>query len=231
MVMTTPSHAVKLTGTEQPDVIGQILSAGPISAEFDNGNLRYIRVNGVEVLRAIAYLVRDENWGTYPVTLNNLRVDQRKDSFSVSYRAQCTRLGQQIDYEATIEGKSNGTLAFRAIAKPRRDFLTNRTGFVVLHPLQGVVGRPVKVEHVDGSVTNSTFPEHVNPDCPYRNIRALSHEVLPGVWARCVMEGEAYEMKIIATGPTRRSKPMCGPWRGLGLMSCRVARSSGNRSA
>ena len=216
MVMTTPSHAVKLTGTEQPDVIGQILSAGPISAEFDNGNLRYIRVNGVEVLRAIAYLVRDENWGTYPVTLNNLRIDQRKDSFSVSYRAQCTRLGQQIDYEATIEGKSNGTLAFRATAKPRRDFLTNRTGFVVLHPLQGVVGRPVKVEHVDGSVTNSTFPEQVNPDCPYRNIRALSHEVLPGVWARCVMEGDAYEMEDHRNWTDASFKtyvrPLARPW-------------------
>ena len=216
MVMTTPSHAVKLTGTEQPDVIGQILSAGPISAEFDNGNLRYIRVNGVEVLRAIAYLVRDENWGTYPVTLNNLRIDQRKDSFSVSYRAQCTRLGQQIDYEATIEGKSNGTLAFRATAKPRRDFLTNRTGFVVLHPLQGVVGRPVKVEHVDGSVTNSTFPEHVNPDCPYRNIRALSHEVLPSVWARCVMEGDAYEMEDHRNWTDASFKtyvrPLARPW-------------------
>ena len=216
MVMTTPSHAVKLTGTEQPDVIGQILSAGPISAEFDNGNLRYIRVNGVEVLRAIAYLVRDENWGTYPVTLNNLRIDQRKDSFSVSYRAQCTRLGQQIDYEATIEGKSNGTLAFRATAKPRRDFLTNRTGFVVLHPLQGVVGRPVKVEHVDGSVTNSTFPEQVNPDCPYRNIRALSHEVLPSVWARCVMEGDAYEMEDHRNWTDASFKtyvrPLARPW-------------------
>ena len=216
MVMTTPSHAVKLTGTEQPDVIGQILTAGPLSAEFDNGNLRYIRLNGVEVLRAIAYLVRDENWGTYPATLNNLRIDQRKDSFSVSYRAQCTRLGQQIDYEATIEGKSNGSLAFRATAKPRRDFLTNRTGFVVLHPLQGVVGRPVKVEHVDGSVTNSHFPERVNPDCPYRNIRALSHEVLPGVWARCVMEGDAYEMEDHRNWTDASFKtyvrPLARPW-------------------
>lgn len=216
MVMTTPSHAVKLTGAEQPDVIGQILSAGPMSAEFDNGNLRYIRLNGVEVLRAIAYLVRDENWGTYPATLSNLRIDQRKDSFSVSYRAQCTRLGQQIDYDATIEGKSNGSLAFRATAKPRRDFLTNRTGFVVLHPLQGVVGQAVKVEHVDGSITNSNFPEHINPDCPYRNIRALSHEVLPGVWARCVMEGDAFEMEDHRNWTDASFKtyvrPLARPW-------------------
>ena len=216
MVMTTPSRAVKLTGTEQPDVIGQILTAGPMSAEFDNGNLRFIRVNGVEVLRAIAFLVRDENWGTYPATLSNLRVDQRKDSFSVSYRAQCTRLGQQIDYDATIEGKSNGSLVFRATAKPKRDFLTNRTGFVVLHPLQGVVGQAVKVEHVDGTVTNAKFPEQVNPDCPYRNIRALSHEPLPGVLARCVMEGDAFEMEDHRNWTDASFKtyvrPLAKPW-------------------
>ena len=216
MVMTTPSRAVKLTGTEQPDVIGQILTAGPMSAEFDNGNLRYIRLNGVEVLRAIAFLVRDENWGTYPVTLSSLRIDQRKDSFSVSYRAQCTRLGQQIDYDAAIEGKSNGSLAFRATAKPKRDFLTNRTGFVVLHPLQGIVGQAVKVEHVDGTTTNSIFPEQVNPDCPYRNIRALSHEAVPGVWARCVMEGDAYEMEDHRNWTDASFKtyvrPLAKPW-------------------
>lgn len=216
MVMTTPSHAVKLTGTEQPDVIGQILTSGPLSAEFDNGNLRYIRFNGVEVLRAIAYLVRDENWGTYLATLSNLKIDQRKDSFSVSYRAQCTRLGQQIDYDATIEGKSNGSLAFRATAKPKRDFLTSRTGFVVLHPLQGVVGQPLKVEHVDGSVTNSAFPEQVNPDCPFRNIRALTHEVVPGVSMRCVMEGDAYEMEDHRNWTDASFKtyvrPLAKPW-------------------
>ena len=39
MVMTTPSHAVKLTGTEQPDAIGQILTAGPLSAELRPGVL------------------------------------------------------------------------------------------------------------------------------------------------------------------------------------------------
>ena len=195
MVMTTPSRAVKLTGTDQPDVIGKILKAGPISVEFDHGNLRYIKLNGVEVLRGVAFLVRDENWGTYTPTISNLKIDERKDGFSISYHALCTRLGQQISYDATIVGKSNGDLAFRATAKAKTKFLTNRTGFVVLHPLEGVVGRALKVEHVDGSVTHDKFPEQVNPDCPFRNIRALSHEVMPGVWVRCQMEGDAYEME------------------------------------
>ena len=216
MVMTTPTRAVKLTGTDQPDVIGQILTAGPVSVEFDHGNLRYIKLNGTEVLRGIAFLVRDENWGTYTPALTNLKIEQRNDGFSVTYHAVCTRFGQQISYDATIVGKYNGDLAFRATAKAKTKFLTNRTGFVVLHPLKGVVGSAVKVERVDGTVSNDKFPEQVNPDCPFRNIRALSHEVQPGLWVRCQMEGDAYEMEDHRNWTDASFKtyirPLAKPW-------------------
>ena len=46
-------------------MVGRTLTAGPMSVEFDNGQLRYLKVDGIEVLRAVAFLVRDENWGTY----------------------------------------------------------------------------------------------------------------------------------------------------------------------
>lgn len=55
------SAAIKRCGTEKPDVIGGTLTAGPLSVELDNGYLRYLKVGGVEVLRALAFLVRDEN--------------------------------------------------------------------------------------------------------------------------------------------------------------------------
>src|SRR5205085_10970629 len=100
MATATTSCAVKLCGTEQPDVVGRVLRAGPLSVELDNGNLRYLRVGGVEVLRALAFLVRDENWGTFVPSLTDLVVDQRADGFSVGYRARCDRNGQTLVYEA-----------------------------------------------------------------------------------------------------------------------------------
>src|SRR5215470_5738562 len=92
------SRAIKLCGTEQPDVVGRVLAAGPLTAELDNGNLRYLKVGGVEVLRSLSYLVRDENWGTYIPTLSGLKVEQRADSFSVSYSAACKRGAMEINY-------------------------------------------------------------------------------------------------------------------------------------
>lgn len=189
------SAAIKRCGTEQPDVIGRLLRAGPLSVELDNGNLRYLKVGGVEVLRALAFLVRDENWGTYVPTLSDLVVDQRADGFSVSYRATCERGDRRLVCEAHIDGRSDGSLTFSASATPATDFVTCRTGFVVLHPLQGVAGQRVTVEHVDGTLQASTFPVQVDPVQPYLSIRALTHEVAPGLEATVRMEGDTFEME------------------------------------
>ena len=189
------SNAVKRCGTEQPDVVGRVLTAGPLSVELDGGNLRYLRVGGVEVLRVLAFLVRDENWGTYIPTLSDLAVDQRADGFSVNYRAACRRGSQAMDYSARIEGRADGSLLFTGEATPATDFLTARTGFVGLHPLRGVAGHALDVEHVDGTVETSTFPELVDPVQPFLNVRALTHEVMPGLKAVVRMQGDAFEME------------------------------------
>ena len=81
MATPKPSRAIKLLGTESPDPKSRMLRPGPSAAEFGNGALRYIRVNDVEVLRAIAFLVRDENWGTYAPAISNLKVKQGRDGF------------------------------------------------------------------------------------------------------------------------------------------------------
>lgn len=193
MSIARPSRAIALCGTEQPDVVGRILTAGPISVEFDNGQLRYLRMNGVEVLRVLAFLVRDENWGTYVPVLSDLKIDQRKDSFSVSYHAVCRRDQQELAFDIAIEGGADGSLDFRGTAVPKTDFLTARTGFVVLHPLTGTVGKAIELEHVDGSVERSTFPTEVNPVQPFLNLRAMTHEALAGVKATVRFEGDTWE--------------------------------------
>ena len=195
MKPANPSRAIALCGTEQPDVVGRTLTAGPMSVELDNGQLRYLKVNGVEVLRAVAFLVRDENWGTYVPALSDLKVEQRKNGFSVSYHAACKKGVQEIVYDATITGRADGSLEFNGTATPKTDFLTARTGFVVLHPLSGVVGNAVEVEHVDGKIEKSKFPELVNPIQPFLHIRSLTHEFTPGIKASVRFDGDTWEME------------------------------------
>jgi len=189
------SRAIALTGTDSLDPPMRQLSAGPLSAEFDNGALRYVRFGGIEVLRAIAFLVRDENWGTFNAVIDKLEIAEKDDGFSVSYRGVCADAVRELVYNATISGNTDGSLSFEVVATPETDFLTNRAGFIVLHPLDGVVGHPVRIKQVDGSECEAHFPETISPACPFKNLRAISHQVAPGTWATCTMEGDTFEME------------------------------------
>jgi hypothetical protein len=190
------SPAIKLCGTEEPDVPGRVLRAGPLSVELENGNIRHIRFAGAEVLRGISYLVRDENWGTLAASIADLVVKEDPDAFTVSYRGLCADAKRRLTYDARISGHSDGSLAFEVVAVAETDVLTNRVGFVVLHPLAGVAGRPVRVVHTDGREATDRFPELIMPSQPIFDIRSLAHEIMPGVRATCTMEGDdAFEME------------------------------------
>lgn len=189
------TRSVRLTGTSEPEQKRRLLTAGPLSVLFENGALRYLRYNGAEVLRGISYLVRDRNWNTYSPVVKGLKIRQSPDQFIISYSATCKDKQQAIQYEATIEAWSDGRLVFSATATPSSSFLTNRTGFVVLHPLAGVVGQPMHILHTDGTKRRSRFPALISPGQPVFDIRALTHTVSPGVTATVLMEGNKFEME------------------------------------
>jgi hypothetical protein len=183
-------------GTDQPPAQVRQLVAGKLTAELVDGNLRAIRYGGVEVLRALAYLVRDQDWGTYTPALADLDIAADGASFTVRYGASCRgRAGERLDYAARIIGDSNGSLRFAVEATPEADFLTARCGFCVLHPIVGLAGTPVDVLHVDGSVEHATLPDLIDPWQPFKDIRAITHVVRPGLRATCRMEGDAFEME------------------------------------
>lgn len=191
----TPDMAVRLYGTDEPVEPMRTLTAGPLTAQFDQGALRFIKINGKEAIRNIAFVVRDKDWGTYNPVIKKLSIEQQDNSFEISFEANCKDDKQQFHYSASITGNSDGTLEFTGVGTAMTDFLTNRTGFVVLHPVEGVSGFPVEVEHVDGSIVQSEFPELVDPVQPFKDIRALTHEVSPGIKVSCRMEGDTFEME------------------------------------
>ena len=188
-----PSLNVRLYGTEEAPGDVRRLSAGPLSAVLDQGNLRYIELGGREAIRAIAFILRDRNWATYTPELADMEIEEGADGFLVTYRATCRDGEQSLSYDARIEGRADGTVDFTVTATPETDWNTNRTGFVVLHGVEGVAGRPVTVTHTDGSVSETVFPDLISPGQPFFDIRSITHEVDPGLKVTCTMEGDAYE--------------------------------------
>lgn len=184
-----------LFGTDEPEPVPRLLAAGPLSCELIGGNLRNIRFDGVEVLRAISFVVRDKDWGTYAPIIGDLAVEEDGDGFHVSYTAECTGgEGERLVYRARISG-SGAHLAFEGEAVPDGDFLTNRCGFTILHPVVGLAGEPAEVTHVDGTVERSRFPDLIAPLQPFMEMRAIGHQVAPGMRATCRMEGDSFEME------------------------------------
>ncbi len=191
-----PSRALLLYGTEEPVPSPHLLRAGPLSAEFEGGGLRYVRFGGEEVIRAISFLVRDRAWGTCIPELHDVRVEERGDGFDVTYGGTVEDQGGRLAYTARIAGRgADGTLVFEAEARAETDFVTCRTGFVVLHPLEGVAGRAAEIEHVDGRRVRGAFPRLIDPVQPMLDLRQLAHETPGGVRVTCRMEGEAFEME------------------------------------
>ena len=190
-----PSRAIMLFGTDEPAAETRLLTAGPLTAELDAGNLRYIRHEGREAIRAISYVVRDQFWGTFNPEIRDLEVEETGDRFTVTYTASCSGDGQRFDYRVRITGNPDGALRFEGIGTPATDFLTNRTGFVVLHGVEGISGHPAVVSEVDGQVVETRFPEIIDPKQPIMNIRALTHEVAPGLKVTCTMLGDTFEME------------------------------------
>ncbi len=190
-----PSQAIKLFGTEEPAPPARSLKAGALVAEFEAGNLRHIRFDGVEALRAISFIVRDRDWGTYIPTISDLKIEETDTGFTVSYSAVARDEAQEFRYHARIQGEANGHIAFHSSGEAASDFLTNRTGFVVLHPIAGVAGHPVRIEHVDGCIVDGRFPGLIDPVQPMMDLRELTHEAAPGLRATCRMEGDTFEME------------------------------------
>lgn len=190
-----PSAALRLYGTEEPVEAPRHLVAGPLAAELEDGNLRYVRFHGREMIRAVSFIVRDRNWGTYRPRIAGLTVKSDATRFLVAYEAETGDAAQRFAYRARIEGRADGTLVFEAEGEALGDFTTNRTGFVVLHPIDGVAGAPCTVEHVDGRIVETRFPELIDPVQPMMDLRALTHAFAPGHRVTCRMEGDTFEME------------------------------------
>jgi hypothetical protein len=194
--MTVDHTEFALYGTHEREPESRELSAGPLTATLQGGNLRTIRFMGHEVLRAVAFLVRDKDWGTCAAEIRDLVVDAGARHFSVRYRARyAAPSGARLDCEMHISGSADGRLAFEADCVSDADFETARAGFTVLHPVTGVAGQKVAVEHSGGSVEQSRWPELIDPWQPFVDIAAITHGVAEDIEAVTRFTGDVFEME------------------------------------
>ena len=66
-------------GKDEPLPERRAAARGPLTLVWENGDLRYIKMGDIEVVRRIYVAIRDRNWGTAPNTMSNLVMDVGED--------------------------------------------------------------------------------------------------------------------------------------------------------
>lgn len=189
------------------------LRTGDISLFFDpeTASLRYLTVaeSGTEVLRGVYAAVRDADWGTVPFMLENVTLEQREDGFELAFSSVHRRGDIHFIWRGRVEGREN-RLEFTFDGEAKTTFGRNRIGFCVLHPMQAAGARCV-VTHTDGTLSEGRFPETIAPHQPFRDVRAIKHEVASGLWAEVMMAGDSFETEDQRNWTDASFKTYCTP--------------------
>ena len=188
------------------------LRAGPVTMSFDAENvfLRYLRVGEHEVIRGINAPIRDQNWATVAPQVSNLEVYNRGDHFRIAFDARCAQADIDFRWKGTITGTRKGEVEFTFDGRAHSAFKRNRIGFCVLHG-PGAAGQPWVIETADGKISEGQFPKLISPHQPAKNLRAITHEVAPGIRARVDFEGEIFEMEDQRNWTDASFKTYCTP--------------------
>lgn len=162
--------------------------SGAWSLELRGDELADIAFDGTVALRSVRAVVRDRNWDTAQLEIEDIAAEGRE----LRLRVRITRLGAHL--AGTVRVMADGSrLAMHLDLESREDFWTNRTGLVVLHPA-GVAGEPLQVRHSDGRQEASRFPADISPHQPVSDIAELDWNHA-GLGVSVTFAGDVFEME------------------------------------
>jgi hypothetical protein len=210
------SNYVQYYGVDVPPLEPIKLSAGPVSMIFEPalGFLRYIKLGNREILRGLYVAVRDHNWGTVAPQVDNVQVDDLGDGFVLTFDVSCVLRNIDFFWRGRITGDVDGTVVYEMEGEARSTFMRNRIGFCVLHAPSACAGDACVIEKADGLCEEGHFPSDISPHQPFVDMKAIAHEVIPGVKARVAFEGDVFEMEDQRNWTDASYKTYCTP---LGL--------------
>lgn len=170
------------------------LGSGDVTCFYENGNLRYLRISGIEFLRLIYFAVRDEQWATANYTIENEHIEEKENGFSIAYTA-IHRL-EEISYKADvkIEGDAN-SISYTVRGEALSSFKKNRIGICLLHPVRAFAGRNATITRPDGSSYSRSFPDQISPAQPFKDITKLECELTGCLNLSISFEGDVFEIE------------------------------------
>ncbi len=185
------------------------LRAGRLEAEFLDGTLYGVSVDGFEIVQQVYVALRDPNWNTIPYQLDLLEVKRSAQAFTLDFKAWHRRGEIAFAWRGRLTGGEDSRICFEMHGEALADFERNRIGFCCLHP-QALAGESCELTHADGTVEASRFPELVAPHQPLLNLAAIRHPV-PGGTALIEFTGDVFETEDQRNWTDASFKTYCTP--------------------
>src|SRR5262245_2369100 len=167
MATASVSSNVVLYGTDEAPAPIRRFALGPLAFDLEAGKLRYIRFEGHEALRAIAFVVRGPSWESPAPAISGFESDERDGRLHIRYSAHYETAGGQLEVVAIIDAERQGGIVFEARAQALTDFTTARTSFCILHPIEGVAGQEFDLTRPGETVDKVRFPDVISAHQPF----------------------------------------------------------------
>jgi hypothetical protein len=206
--MTPQFNSVIYFGTDEPAQAERRFSAGALTLVLSDGAIRGLSWHGTEVVRGIACPVRDANWATCTSVLADEKVKESPNEFEISQLRLVA--GGVLRVNLVFKGHSDGTFIATTEMAACGEFITNRAGFTLLHPLRDIVGTPLGIIHPNCSITSSRFPILISPEQVAAGIAGLRYCV-NGIDTEIAFQGEVFEMEDQRNWSDASFKTYCRP--------------------
>lgn len=180
------------------------ISNGRLSVLVAGASARCLTYDGVEILRGLSAPVRDSTWGTCKT---NIESESHSNNRYLAAFSQDNGLFTG-KFEIALESENSFTAGIElSFARSAR---INRAGFCLLHPLEGVRGADLEIEHSDGTLETTRFPLLIAPSQPAYDIVGMRHTV-GHVTVSIHMSGDVFEMEDQRNWSDASFKTYCRP--------------------
>ncbi|GHB13613.1 hypothetical protein [Salinicola rhizosphaerae] len=179
---------------------------GDVSFAWQSGALRWLTVGDVEVVRGIAAVLRDPQWGTHAPVVDDERmtITDRHASLTQDFHLPPQNADEVANAKPLLRGRllieaSERHVTVDLVLDALIDFTTARSGLSVLLPLAGIVGEEIQVWHTDGRQETARLPWLISPSQPLFDIRQLqlspARDVTPNLTVTLAFDGDVFEME------------------------------------
>ena len=159
----------------------------------DNLFLRNIKYNNIEILKLISFLVRDKNWNNYSPKI--IKTSSYNKDKKLHFEFDLKYGDAELLEVKLILSIGNNAVKLTAKGNFLTDFWTNRVGFNLLLPLEGVVNQQVIVSKSDHSTETLKYPLIIQPDQPMVKFNNLSYEMFDSIDLNIRFDGIHFEME------------------------------------